>query len=120
MNDESKSTPLEARIVGAIVGLVNIGLGVSMWVWPDIGGAAGEEPTRDRTRLLALLIEWIWSRPAGVAAVPRCRGAAWLADHLGVAAQAAASAADGGLERNQVCDIPASPTDRVPLETGRS
>jgi len=66
--EESGMSPKD-RIVAFVMGCGITFLGVAMWIWRDSGISESDEPTRAKTRLIAQLIDWLWSRPVGVIAI---------------------------------------------------
>jgi hypothetical protein len=62
-----KPVPLKRRISYALLGLGLIGLGVLMYLKPGLFESMHpDDIIRNKTRLIARIVRWLWSRPAGV------------------------------------------------------
>jgi len=71
MQEESLAVPitLKDRFIGLLISLSMIGLGVAIWIWPDLDipdeGVTSQGRFWRTVRFFAHVVEWLWSRPLG-------------------------------------------------------
>jgi len=63
--ESAKPLTMKDRIVGIVLALLFAGAGVGMLLSPDLFTFGDERPTGRGGRMIAFLLEVLWSRPVG-------------------------------------------------------